>query len=258
MRGQPLLEARAISKVFHSTRRQDIVAIKDISLAVERSEIYGLLGESGSGKSTLARIFVGIESPSSGEILLDGKPVKTYDPELFRMRRRVQYVFQDPFASLPPHMSVRNILEDPLIIHKIGSPSERDATVEEFIELVGLKKSDLDCFPAVFSGGQRQRVSLARALVTRPDLVICDEVTSGLDVSIPAQILNLLLDLNRQLGIGYLFISHDLRVVRFLSDRVGVMRSGELIEEGLASEVLSRPSHPYTREMIASVPHFDR
>lgn len=256
--GFALLEARNISKTFRSTSRgTNVVALKDVSLAIGRGEIYGLVGESGSGKSTLGRILIGIETPTSGEVLLHGERVATR-ADLFAMRRQVQYVFQDPFGSLPASMTIGSILEDPLIIHGLGDAPQRRQIVRELIEQVGLKASDLSCYPAVFSGGQRQRISLARALVTKPSLVICDEIVSGLDVSVQAQILNLLLDLHRDLGIAYLFVSHDLRVVRYLSERVGVMRHGELVEERAVDDLFDSPEHPYTRTLLAAVPAFDR
>lgn len=253
-----LLEARSISKTFRATSNGPaVVALKDVSLAIAPGEIYGLVGESGSGKSTLGRIIIGIETPTNGEVALHGKRVAT-KADLFAMRRQVQYVFQDPFGSLPASMTVGAIVEDPLIIHGLGDANQRRQTVRELIEQVGLKASDLASYPAVFSGGQRQRISLARALVTKPSLVICDEIVSGLDVSIQAQILNLLLDLHRDLGIAYLFVSHDLRVVRYLCDRVGVMRNGELVEERPVNELFDSPEHPYTRTLLAAVPAFDR
>jgi ABC-type glutathione transport system ATPase component len=254
----PVLEARGICKVFRIGHgRPDVLALQDVSLSIRGSEIYGLVGESGSGKSTLSRILIGIERPSTGQVLLDGQPV-VGRAGWFNLRRQVQYVFQDPFGSLPANMTVRAIIEDPLRIHRLGSPEERRSAVSDLAERVGLRQVELNYYPAVFSGGQRQRISLARALIMHPRIVICDEIVSGLDVSIQAQILNLLLDLHADLGVTYLFVSHDLRVVRYLCDRVGVMREGELVEENAAESIFSSPSHIYTQELISKVPDFDR
>jgi oligopeptide transport system ATP-binding protein len=253
-----IIEARNLSKTFHGRgRNADVAALNDVSITVARGEIYGLVGESGSGKSTLSRILVGLEQASAGEVLVDGIPVIGKQATL-AMRRRIQYVFQDPFGSLPPHMTIREIVADPLIVHRIGDSAARERSVRDIIGRVGLSVSDLDFYPGVFSGGQRQRISLARALVTRPELVICDEVVSGLDVSIQAQILNLLLDLHEQLEVSYIFVSHDLRVVRYLSDRVGVMREGELVEEGRVEDVFASPQHAYTQHLLASSPELVR
>ena len=236
-------------------QRNPLVAVDSVSLSVEESEIVGLVGESGSGKSTVSRILVGIESATSGTVLFRGKPVSTKH-EWRELRDSVQYVFQDPYGSLAPHLTVRQTVGDSLDLRGIGTPRDRDRKVAQVLEDVGLRASDARSYPAVFSGGQRQRISLARALIIRPRLIICDEIASGLDVSTQAQILNLLLGLKERFDVSYLFVSHDLRVIKYLSDRVLVMRSGAVVESASASELFANPRHPYTRELIAAVPDF--
>jgi ABC-type oligopeptide transport system ATPase subunit len=236
-------------------QRKPLVAVKSVSLTVDESEIVGLVGESGSGKSTVSRMLVGVESMTSGTVKYRGKPVES-KKEWSELRNHVQYVFQDPYGSLAPHFTVRQTVGDSLDMRGIGTPLERDRRVANVLEDVGLRPSDAGSYPAVFSGGQRQRISLARALIMEPKLIICDEIVSGLDVSVQAQILNLLLDLKDRFNVSYLFVSHDLRVIKYLSDRVLVMRSGEVLEQAAAEQLFANPQHPYTRELIASVPDF--
>lgn len=235
---------------FHTAR---INAVNGVSIHAEKGESLGVVGESGCGKSTLARMLVGIEKPTEGQVEFEGKPVDG-PGDWRKLRRSVMYVFQDPYSSLPPRMTVRDIVLDPLVINRVGAPRDRSTRVVEMLDLVGIPTIDLDRYPAEFSGGQRQRISIARALILNPRILICDEITSGLDVSIQAQVLNLLLNLQERLEVGYVFISHDLRVVRYLCSEVAVMYFGKVVERGSAEELFSRPLHPYTRGLLDSIP----
>lgn len=251
------IAAEQIAKRFAGRGRKGeggVHAVNDVSLSVAAGEIVGLVGESGCGKSTLSRILIGIETPSSGRVLLDGAPVEGR-AGWRALRRRVQYVFQDPYGSLCPTMTIGETLADALAVNDLGgSKAGRRERAGEILSQVGLSPADLDRHPSQFSGGQRQRIGLARALILEPEVVVCDEIVSGLDVSVQAQILNLLRELRQRLGIGLLFISHDLRVVRYLCDRVVVMYLGRIVEEGDVEQVFGDPQHPYTRGLLASVP----
>ena len=251
---EPVLATEQIVKQFGGRRQSArIHAVNGVSLAVGSGEIVGLVGESGCGKSTLSKVLVGIEAATSGDVMLDGARVA--DREGWRaLRRRVQYVFQDPYGALCPTMTIGETLTDALAINGVSDKAERREKATRMLEQVGLAAGDLDRYPRQFSGGQRQRIGLARALVLEPELIICDEIVSGLDVSVQAQILNLLSDLRQELGVALLFISHDLRVVRYLCDRVVVMYLGQVVEEGPVEGVFSGPRHPYTRGLLASVP----
>ncbi|NYD41902.1 ABC transporter ATP-binding protein [Nocardioides panaciterrulae] len=238
--------------------RYRVSAVAGVSLEVRRGETYGLVGESGSGKTTLGRLIVGLDEPTSGVVRLEGKDVSRLSSRERRaVRRRVQFMFQDPYASLDPRMRVGQVLREPLAIQRIGSREEQRSRVEEALESVGLPRSAADRFPHEFSGGQRQRLGLARALILRPELVVADEPVSALDVSIQAQILNTLRELQDRLDLTYLVISHDLSVIRYLSDRIGVMYLGKLVEDGPSEEVYHHPLHPYTHGLIATVPEAD-
>ena len=233
-------------------------AVDNVSFAIERGKTYALVGESGSGKSTIARIAVGLLGPSSGRILIDGHNL--HDRELSqaehrRIRQRLQMVFQSPHASLNPRWRVGNILAEPLRTFSLvdGRQAEQKR-VNELLEQVGLSTSDARRFPHEFSGGQRQRISIARALASRPDFIVCDEPTSALDVSIQAQVLNLLKELQRDLGLTYLFITHDLAVVRVMAHRIGVLKSGQLVEEQETATLIGSPQSDYTRMLIRSAP----
>jgi ABC-type glutathione transport system ATPase component len=251
-----VIEARAIAKRFtvrRAGRTLTLDAVKRVSLRVEPGEIVGLVGESGSGKTTIARILIGIEEPTSGEVVYDGQPVKTR-ADWISLRRDVQYVFQNPLTSLCPTMRIGNALSEPLAIHGVCPKPERRQRVARMLEIVGLHPDMAARFPHQLSGGQRQRVNLARALMLEPRTLICDEIVSGLDVSIQAQILQLLLGLQKTLSLSLLFISHDLRVIRYLCDRVLVMYMGELVEQGSTASVFETPNHPYTKSLLAAIP----
>ncbi|WP_029097687.1 ABC transporter ATP-binding protein [Brevibacillus thermoruber] len=257
---QPLLEVRGLKKYFPVKtgfwgREKVVRAVDGVHLTVYPGETLSIVGESGCGKSTTGRCILRLIEPTEGEILFQGRDIRALNAAGLRAARRdMQLVFQDPFASLNPRKTVGQILQDPLIVHGIGTPAERRKRVEEMIEIVGLTRQHLDRFPHEFSGGQRQRIGIARALILRPKLVVADEPVSALDVSIQAQILNLLKDLQREFQLTYLFISHDLSVVRHISDRVAVMYLGKVVEVADKKALYERPAHPYTQALLSAVP----
>ena len=267
---QPMLSVRHLSKRF-STRKTSLfggkpggetIAVDDVSFDVAPGECLGLVGESGCGKTTTAKMILRASMPDSGDIIFNdrGNPrdvLKLEGAELFAYRRRVQFVFQDPFGSLNPRMTVHDIISEPLVIHGIGDEDERFSRVKELIGLVGLDVRHLRRYPHSFSGGQRQRIGIARALALSPDLLICDEPVSALDVSVQAQVLNLLLDLRAAKNLTYLFISHNLAVVHYIADRIAVMCAGRLVELARFDELFANPLHPYTRALLAAVPDPD-
>lgn len=233
-------------------------AVDGVSFDVCEGETLGLVGESGSGKSTTARTILGLEPATAGSVVFGGRELTEASPsELRAARRDMQMIFQDPYASLNPRHTVRRIVREPLEIHGVGEPAGRDERVEELLDLVGLEARHANRYPHEFSGGQRQRVGIARALATSPRLIVADEPISALDVSIQAQIVNLLADLRERLRLTYLFIAHDLSMVRYISDRVAVMYLGRIVEIGASEEVFARPHHPYTRALIRSIPVAD-
>ncbi|MGH3492988.1 MAG: ABC transporter ATP-binding protein [Sciscionella sp.] len=235
-----------------------VSAVAGVSFAIPAGQTFGLVGESGCGKTTIGRSIVGLETPSSGHIRIDGTELTSLRGKDLRQRRQdTHLVFQDPYASLDPRMRVGGILAEPLVIHGIGNRSQRAAAVRDLLAEVGLPSAAADRYPHEFSGGQRQRIGLARALALAPKLIVADEPVSALDVSIQAQILNLMSDLQRRRGLTYVFISHDLSVVRYLSNRIGVMYLGKLVESGPAREVYRSPKHPYTKGLIDTIPVAD-
>ena len=266
----PLLSVRNLSKRF-TTRRASafgsrpggsVLAVDDVGFDIERGECLGLVGESGCGKTTTSKIIMRAIGPGEGTVTFNdrGSPVDVLrlgGRELFDFRRKVQYVFQDPFGSLNPRMTVFDIVSEPLVIHGIGDREQRMERVRELMRLVGLDARYLRRYPHSFSGGQRQRIGIARALALRPDLLICDEPVSALDVSVQAQVLNLLKDLRQELGLTYLFISHDLAVVDYVADKIAVMCRGRLVEMAPRDALLRDPAHPYTRALLAAVPKTD-
>ncbi|WP_174871981.1 ABC transporter ATP-binding protein [Pectobacterium polaris] len=251
---QPLLSLKNIHTRY-STAQGKVLAVDDVSLTILPGETLGLVGESGCGKSTLSKTILRLLPPSHGQIVFDGQDITTLkESRLKALRQRVQMIFQDPYASLNPRHSIQHILETPLIVHGLGDRAQRQQAIKNIIERVGLPQSSLSRYPHEFSGGQRQRIGIARALVVRPSLVICDEPVSALDVSIQAQILNLLVELKNEMGLSLLFISHDLAVVRYIADRVMVMQNGRCVESGDHHSIWHQPQHPYTRKLIEAVP----
>jgi ABC-type oligopeptide transport system ATPase subunit len=256
----PLLEVRHLSKEFSRKqglfgRKTVVRAVDDVSFSIEKGETFGLVGESGSGKTTTGRCILRLIEPTSGEVLFDGRNVLALSRgDLRRARRDMQIVFQDPYSSLNPRMRVADIVEEPLIIHKLGSKADRRARVKELFALVGLNPDHLARYPHEFSGGQRQRVGLARALALNPSLIIADEPVSALDVSVQAQVVNLLMDLQERLKLTYLFIAHDLRLVEHICSRVAVMYLGKIVEMGDTAKLFAAPQHPYTRALLSAIP----
>lgn len=258
---EPLLRVEHLRTHFDVTKgifsaKQIVKAVDDVSFTVGKGETYGLVGESGCGKSTLGRTLVKIYPATEGKIIYDGKDIaKLNKTEEKEFRREVQMIFQDPYASLNPRMTVGEIIKEPMEIHGIlGSASEREERAAELLKLVGLKPDHIRRYPHEFSGGQRQRISIARTLSLNPKFIICDEPISALDVSIQAQIINLLKEIQEEMGISYLFVAHDLSMVNYISDRIGVMYLGHLVEEGEADELYSHPLHPYTQALLSAIP----
>jgi ABC-type oligopeptide transport system ATPase subunit len=256
----PLVEVRHLVKQFgHGrglfSRGPAVRAVDDVSFDIEEGETFGLVGESGSGKSTTGRCMLRLIEPTSGAVRFRGEDVLSFDRARLRSARRdMQMVFQDPFSSLNPRMRILDIVQEPLIIHEIGSRPERREQVAELLRLVGLEPAHLERYPHEFSGGQRQRIGLARALALRPSFIIADEPVSALDVSIQAQIINLLLDLQEQLNLTYLLIAHDLRLVRHICSRTAVMYLGRIVESGNTASIFANPRHPYTRALLSAIP----
>lgn len=263
---EPLVSIRGLSKEFPVTSgflrktTGSVKALSEVSLDIWKGETLGLVGESGCGKSTLGRCVLRLIEPSAGRVFFDRKDVTALRPaELRALRRRMQIIFQDPFASLNPRMKIEEILSEPLEIHQIGrSRFERLEKIHKLLDLCGLRRESLTRYPHEFSGGQRQRICIARALAVEPEFIVCDEPVSALDVSIQAQIVNLLMDLQKELKLTYLFIAHDLDVVEHISSRVAVMYLGRIVEIAQAGDLYARPTHPYTRALFSAKPGLGR
>ena len=255
-----ILELNNVRKEFHtSSSKRAIVAVDNVSLKLEKGKTLGIVGESGSGKSTLGRLMLRLIEPTAGEINFDDvNLLKLKNTELRKIRSKMQMIFQDPMSSLNPRMSIRQLVSEPLEIHRNLKASEQNAAVEEIITKVGLEKSALDKYPHEFSGGQRQRISIARAVINNPSLIVADEPVSALDVSIQSQILNLLMDLRNDLNLSFVFISHDLSVVRHIADEVAVMYLGNIVEIAPADQLFSNPQHPYTQALISAIPQVEK
>ena len=263
-----ILEVKNISKYFPIYRGflrrvvGNVQAVNKVSFSMKRGETLGIVGESGSGKTTLGRVILRAYEATSGQVLFrqNGKMINIFSlkgPELKKLRRDMQIIFQDPYSSLNPRKTVMEIIAEPLLIHGISRGNELKVKVGELLELVGLNAHHMNRYPNAFSGGQRQRIGIARALALNPKLVICDEPVSALDVSVQAQVINLLEDLQQELGLTYLFISHDLSVVEHISDRIAVMYLGHILEMAPAQELFCNPKHPYTEALLSAVPSID-
>src|SRR5438045_6198530 len=235
-----------------------VSAVDDVSFTIDEGETFGLVGESGSGKTTTGRCMLRLIEPTSGDVRFRGDNVLAFSRRRMREARRdMQMVFQDPYSSLNPRMRARAIVEEPLIIHQLGAAAERRTRVADLFRLVGLNPAQLDRYPHEFSGGQRQRIGLARALALNPSFVILDEPVSALDVSVQAQVVNLLLDLQQRLSLTYLFVAHDLRLVEHICSRVAVMYAGKIVEMGPSAAIFESPRHPYTRALLSAIPALD-
>ncbi|MCX7855953.1 MAG: dipeptide ABC transporter ATP-binding protein [Anaerolineae bacterium] len=258
----PLVQVIHLKKYFPITRGVifqrhigDVKAVDDVSFDIYKGETLGLVGETGCGKTTVGRTLLRLYEPTSGEIIFDGVDIlKLKGSELRRMRRRMQIIFQDPYASLNPRMTVGAIIAEPLEVHGVARGKEKEERVQELLRVVGLNPYFVNRYPHEFSGGQRQRIGIARALALNPDLIVCDEPISSLDVSIQAQVVNLLEELQEQFGLTYLFIAHDLSMVRHISDRMAVMYLGKIVELADRDEIYLNPLHPYTQALMSAVP----
>ncbi|HEY66682.1 MAG TPA: ABC transporter ATP-binding protein [Thermoflexia bacterium] len=259
---EPLVQVHHLKKYFPITRGiiiqhhiGDIKAVDDVSFDIYKGETLGLVGETGCGKTTVGRTMIRLYEPTDGQVIFDGVDLAALRrDEMRRMRRRMQMIFQDPYASLNPRMTVGNIIAEPLEVHGVAHGKEKRERVQELLRLVGLNPYFVNRYPHEFSGGQRQRIGIARALALNPDLIICDEPISSLDVSIQAQVVNLLEDLQDRLGLTYLFIAHDLSMVRHISDRMAVMYLGKIVELADRNEIYLNPLHPYTQALMSAVP----
>jgi oligopeptide transport system ATP-binding protein len=257
-----LLEVKNLKKhfnlrsgFFHSKSSNSVKAVDDISFFIKKGETFGLVGESGCGKSTTARLILRLIKPTSGIINYKGNDlVRMKNSQMLKYRKEIQIIFQDPYASLSPRMTIGDIVNEPLEIHRIGSKISRLKRIKEYLGTVGLNPEHINRYPHEFSGGQRQRVGIARALVLQPELVICDEPVSALDVSVQAQILNLMLDLQSEFNLTYLFIAHDLSVVKYVSNRIGVMYLGKIVEVAPSEKLYINPLHPYTMGLLSAIP----
>ncbi|MFB6362883.1 ABC transporter ATP-binding protein [Paenibacillus elgii] len=257
---KPLVEVKNLRKVFPIKKGWFgkpalLRAVDNVSFSIHKGETFSIVGESGCGKSTTGRLITRLLAPSEGEIWFDGQEIGKLDESRIRpLRRQMQMVFQDPYASLNPRMKIKDIIAEPLLIHEKMSAAEREKDVQRLLEVVGLSSFHGERYPHEFSGGQRQRVGIARALAVKPSLIVADEPVSALDVSIQSQVLNLLQDLQEELGLTYLFISHDLSVVEHISDRIGVMYLGSMVELADKDAIYEKPLHPYTQALFSSVP----
>ncbi|WP_022757716.1 ABC transporter ATP-binding protein [Butyrivibrio fibrisolvens] len=253
-----VLEVKRLTKFFEVNRgvkTQVVQAVNDISFEVKKGETFGLVGESGCGKSSLGRTILRIYEPTNGEILFDGKDItKLSRKQMLPYRQKLQMIFQDPYASLNPRFTVGEIIGEPMEIHNIGTPKTRQKKVQELLEIVGLKPDHIRRYPHEFSGGQRQRIGIARTLALDPEFIVCDEPISALDVSIQAQVINLLEDIQKATGISYLFIAHDLGMVKHISHRIGVMYLGHMVEVGTSNDVYKKPLHPYSKALLSAEP----
>lgn len=252
---KPILQVNGLTKYFDAAHGKKVHAVENVTFVLERGETLGIVGESGCGKSSMGRTILKIHEPTSGQIIFDGTDITKLTPkQMLPYRRRMQMIFQDPYASLNPRMTVGEIIEEPMVIHNMGTPADRKAIVQDLIQTVGLKPDHIRRYPYEFSGGQRQRIGIARALALNPEFIVCDEPISALDVSIQAQVINLLEKLQHERGFSYLFIAHDLEMVHHISHKIGVMYLGNMVEFGTSDDIYKRPYHPYTKALISASP----
>lgn len=250
-----LVKAEGICKYFKVSGGRMLHAVEDVNLDIHRGETLGLVGESGCGKSTLGRTLMGIYTPTKGRLVYDGTEMHLdHKADRFKYAKKAQIVFQDPYASLDPRMTVGSIIEEGMIIHNMYDDAKRKARVEELLDIVGLNREHANRFPHEFSGGQRQRIGIARALAIEPEFIVCDEPISALDVSIQAQVINLLRNLQKELNLTYLFIAHDLNIVKYISDRIAVMYLGSVVELASSDELYANTLHPYSKALLSAVP----
>lgn len=260
---ETLLSVKNLTKFFpvrgglFGREQAQVQAVSDVSFDIQKGETLGLVGESGCGKSTVGRCILRLLEPTAGNVFFNGVDLTQLSiSELRNWRRKIQIIFQDPFASLNPRMTVRSILSEPLEIHRLAKgSSEKETRILKLLDLCGLRRESIDRYPHEFSGGQRQRISIARALAVEPEFIVCDEPVSALDVSIQAQIVNLMQDLQKELGLTYLFISHDLKIVEHISDRVLVMYLGKIVEQAQPQDLYQNPIHPYTQALLSAIPN---
>ncbi len=254
-KGDVLVRAENICKYFKVSGGRVLHAVEDVNLTIRRGETLGLVGESGCGKSTLGRTLMGIYAPTKGKLIFDGKEMELHNKkERFSFSKKAQIVFQDPYASLDPRMTVGSIIEEGMVIHNMYDAARRKGRVAELLDTVGLNREHANRFPHEFSGGQRQRIGIARALAIEPEFIVCDEPISALDVSIQAQVINLLHELQEDLGLTYLFIAHDLNIVKYISDRIAVMYLGSVVELADSDELYANTLHPYSKALLSAVP----
>ncbi|WP_126425466.1 ATP-binding cassette domain-containing protein [Brevibacillus marinus] len=253
---EAILQVNQVTKVY-GTGKQRVQAVESATFAICRGETFGLIGESGSGKSTLGKLIVGLEPPTTGELIYRGQSLWQGNRFVRQKPGEIQIVFQDPQSSLDPRMTIREIIREPLLALPAGERKEKgsEERLRQLIKRVGLKEEQLSRYPHEFSGGQRQRIAIARALITDPQFVVLDEPTSALDVSVQAQVLNLLKELKRERNLTYLFISHNMAVIRYMCDRMAVMYKGNIVEQGKTGEIFARPAHDYTRTLLSSLPN---
>lgn len=249
------LEVKNLSKTYPSQNGPAVHAVANVSFDIAHGEVLGVVGESGCGKSTLGRALLRLIEPSGGQVNVEGRDITTLKRgELKAMRRDLQIIFQDPFGSLNPRHKVGQVIGEPLVVHGVGTRADRDAKISELLKTVGLPEDAADRYPHEFSGGQRQRIAIARALALDPKLIVADEAVSALDVSIQSQIINLIAKLQKQFGLSIIFISHDLSVIRHVSDRIAVMYLGRIVEIGPTEQIMEHPQHPYTRSLLSAIP----
>jgi oligopeptide transport system ATP-binding protein len=258
MSEEKLLQIENLCKYFRISRKETLKAVDGVSISISKGETVGLVGESGCGKSTLGRCIVRIYNPTSGSISYQGKDIFAGGPaERKEFCKHMQMIFQNPYSSLNPRMTVRDIVSEGMALHTTFEPSQAEERVIQLLETVGLNKDHLSRFPHEFSGGQRQRIGIARALSVEPEFIVCDEPISALDVSVQAQIINMMKNLQQKLGLTYLFIAHDLSVVKYISDRIIVMYLGSIVEEAPSEELYTHPAHPYTQALLSAIPKAD-